>query len=60
MNIRVDLMSITVTSRLQASAARCPSLLASAVMSVPGFAGCRELRIRTGMFLETAGRMVAG
>jgi len=35
MNIRVDVTSMTVTSRLHASAARWPSRRAWAVMSVP-------------------------
>ena len=32
----------------------------SAVISVPGFSGRRELRMRTGMFFATAGRIVLG
>ena len=61
MNMRVEVMSITVTSRLHASAVSLPSDgCASAAMSVPGRFGCREFRMRTGMFLETAGRIVLG
>jgi putative spermidine/putrescine transport system ATP-binding protein len=58
MNMRVDVMSMTVTSRLQAMAVNCPcSGRPSAVMRVPGFSGRSELRIRTGMFFPTAGRI---
>ena len=60
-SMRVEVMSITVTSRLQARAVSWPSgWRASAVISVPVFSGRREFRMRTGMFFATAGRIVLG
>jgi hypothetical protein len=54
-------MSITVTPRLHASAVSSPALpRPSAVIFVPVTSGRRELRIRTGMFIATAGRIVLG
>ena len=60
-SMRVEVMSTTVSPRLQASAVMTPSSLRpSAVIIVPLTSGRREFRIRTGMFLDTAGRMVLG
>ena len=54
-------MSITVTSRLHAMAVSCPEAGAPFdVIIVPAFSGRRELRMRTGMFFDTAGRIVLG
>ena len=61
MSMRVDVMSTTVTARLHASAVTLrASGLPSAVIIVPATSGRRELRMRTGMFLATAGRIVLG
>ena len=61
MNMRLDLMSTTVRSRLQASAVTgVPFSGRSAVMSVPLPSGRRELRILTGIDRSTAGRIVLG
>ena len=60
-SMRVDVMSTTVTPRLQASAVSWPrSARPSAVIIVPATSGRREFRMRTGMFLATAGRIVLG
>ena len=60
-SIRVDVMSTTVTPRLHASAVSwVPSARASAVIMVPATSGRREFRMRTGISLATAGRIVLG
>jgi hypothetical protein len=60
-SMRVEVMSITVTPRLQASAVSAPaSPRPSAVIIVPFTSGRRELRMRTGMLRATAGRIVLG
>src|SRR5687767_15763876 len=64
--MRVDVMSITVTSRLLARpASRVPRAVfcaarPRAVISVPAPSGFHEFRMRTGMFRSTAGRIVLG
>ncbi len=60
-SIRVDVISTIVTPRLQATAAsgRASSVGCDAI-SVPGASGLRLFRMRTGMSLPTAGRMVLG
>ena len=59
--MRLDVMSMTVTSRLQASpVSGVPSAAARAVINVPAPSGFRELRMRTGMLRSTAGRIVLG
>ena len=59
--MRLDVMSTTVTSRLQAKAVTgVPSGVPAAVMTLPVPSGLRELRMRTGMSCSTAGRIVAG
>ena len=59
-SMRVEVMSTTVMWRLQASAASGSSTGELAVMSVPPPSNRRLFRILTGMFLETAGRIVLG
>ena len=50
MNMRVEVMSMTVTSCLQAIAVSWPlAPCGSAVIRVPGFSGWREFRMLTGM-----------
>src|SRR4029450_2784668 len=59
--MRVDVMSTTITLRLEARPVRgVPSSDGSAVMSVPVPSGRMELRMRTGMLRSTAGRIVLG
>jgi hypothetical protein len=54
-------MSITVTPRLHARAVKRPGVGGGfAIISVPGASGRREFRIRTRIFLDTAGRIVLG
>ncbi len=60
MSMRVEVTSTTVMWRLQASAASGPSTGELPVMSVPVPPNLRLFRIRTGMALATAGRIVLG
>ena len=59
-SMRVEVMSTTVMWRLHASAASGSSTGGLAVISVPPPSNRRLFRILTGMFLETAGRIVLG